>query len=90
MGTWSVVLPGNRLYTVKARNYVCAIGQALASTGQPSPWGTLCFERLNEEDGLARDVSTGASFRAHRCARVMEVLYQPVRMPARVQVTAAA
>lgn len=73
-------MPGNRLYTVKARNYVCAIGLALARTGTDAPYGSLCFESLGDHDGMARDVSNGQAFRAHRSARVTSVVYDAQRM----------
>lgn len=75
MSTWSVVLPGGYLYTVKAANYVAAIGLALARTKRPHPYGSLCFEKINDHDGLARDVGTGTTFRAHRSAQIVSAVY---------------
>ena len=75
MATWSVVLPGGYLYTVRAPNYVAAIGLALSRTKRPQPFASLCFEKLNDTDGLAREVSTGATFRAHRSAQVLRAVY---------------
>lgn len=80
MGTWSVVLPGGYLYTVQAPNYVSAIGLALARTKRPHPFGSLCFEKLNDTDGMAHDVSTGTVFRAHRSARVVSAVYNATAM----------
>ena len=76
MATWSVVLPGGDLHTVQAANYVAAIGLALARTKRTPPYGSLCFEKLNDTDCLARDVCTGTLFRAHRSARIVRAVYR--------------